>query len=140
MTPALTSRRIPADVRRRIQATVDAISAMPSAREIVAFYWSAIRTSRDLPRRMKQGGVPQFEAVMVEFRDRFNEEWLAAEAPDGAEAEGTAHRSCLPPLRGGTALGGTLGPREPEGRGPGAANARGEVREGMIADGRPADP
>lgn len=36
-------------------------------------------TITDLPSRMKESGVPRFEEVMEEFRERFSDKWLTAD-------------------------------------------------------------
>lgn len=74
--PVLASASVPADVRRRVKATVEALEAKDTAREIIEYYWTAIRNSTDLPKRMKEVGLVRVEEVMEEFRTRFSDRWL----------------------------------------------------------------
>ena len=49
-----------------------------SAEKMVQYFWSALATENAITfsKLLKAEGMPRFEDVMEDFRDRFNDRWL----------------------------------------------------------------
>jgi len=70
---------IPSSVRRGLNLTKARLTAYPSPKSIVKFFWSAVSgTDRSIKMytAMKQSNLVTFEDILPEFRERFNDKWL----------------------------------------------------------------
>ncbi len=75
--PILDSKDAPANIKSGVHLTISRMSRL-SADKMVHYFWSALATENGIgfSKKMKAEGLPRFEDVLEEFRDRFNDEWL----------------------------------------------------------------
>lgn len=75
--PILTSQEVPANIKSGVNLTIGRMNQL-SAEKMIQYYWSALSTDNAISfaKKMKLEGLPRFEDVLEEFRDRFNESWL----------------------------------------------------------------
>ena len=71
------SKKVPANIKSGVNLTIGRMNRL-SADKMVQYFWSALATDNAITfsKKMKDEGLPRFEDVFEEFRDRFNEEWL----------------------------------------------------------------
>lgn len=76
--PILNSPDTPADIKSGVNLTIGRMNRL-SAEKMIQYYWSALSTDNAIlfSKKMKSENLPRFEDVLEEFRDRFNENWLA---------------------------------------------------------------
>jgi len=78
--PILASPSASAALKQGIRSTIMRMNER-DARGIVQFYWSAIigtDRSNQFARRMREEGFKRFEEILEEFRERFDNRWLAS--------------------------------------------------------------
>lgn len=75
--PILSSQTAPANIKSGVNLTISRMQKL-SAEKMIQYYWSALSTDNAISfsKKMKTEGLPRFEDVLEEFRDRFNDEWL----------------------------------------------------------------
>ena len=75
--PVLDSKDAPANIKSGINLTIGRMNKL-SAEKMVQYFWSALSTDNAIcfSKKMKAEGLPRFEDVLEEFRDRFNDDWL----------------------------------------------------------------
>lgn len=75
--PILDSKEAPANIKSGVNLTIGRMSRL-SADKMLQYFWSALATDNAIAfsKKMKAEGLPRFEDVFEEFRDRFNDEWL----------------------------------------------------------------
>jgi hypothetical protein len=77
--PILASPNASKSLKSGIRQTIMRMDQR-DARGIVHFYWSAVsgtEQSISFARKMREEGFKRFEDIVDDFRDRFNEKWLA---------------------------------------------------------------
>lgn len=77
--PILNSEEAPANIKAGVNLTIGRMNKL-SAEKMVHYFWSALATDNAISfsKKMKAEGLPRFEDVLEEFRDRFNSAWIAA--------------------------------------------------------------
>ena len=75
--PILNSPEAPSNIKSWVNLTIGRMNKL-SAEKMIQYYWSALATDNAISfsKKMKAEGLPRFEDVLEEFRDRFNDEWL----------------------------------------------------------------
>jgi hypothetical protein len=75
--PILNSKDAPANIKSGVNLTIGRMNRL-SADKMVQYVWSALATDNAITfsKKMKAEGLPRFEDVLEEFRDRFNDTWL----------------------------------------------------------------
>ena len=75
--PILNSKDTPANIKSGVNLTIGRMNKL-SAEKMVHYFWSALTTDNAITfsKKMKAEGLPRFEDVFEEFRDKFNDEWL----------------------------------------------------------------
>lgn len=75
--PILNSKEASASVKSGVNLTIGRMNRL-SAEKMVHYFWSALATDNAISfsKKMKEEGLPRFEDVLEEFRDRFNDAWL----------------------------------------------------------------
>lgn len=75
--PILNLKDAPANIKSGVNLTIGRMNKL-SAEKMVQYFWSALATDNAISfsKKMKSEGVPRFEDVLEEFRDRFNDVWL----------------------------------------------------------------
>jgi predicted glycosyl hydrolase (DUF1957 family) len=77
--PVLLSPTASVALKQGIRLTITRMNER-DAKGIVHFYWSAISgtdRSNMFAKRMRQEGFKRFEEIIEEFRERFDNKWLA---------------------------------------------------------------
>ena len=77
--PILNSSEAPANIKSGINITIARMNRL-SAKGMVSYFWSALMTDNAIAfsKKMKAEGLPRFEDVLEEFRDKFNDAWITA--------------------------------------------------------------
>ncbi|MGE5484693.1 MAG: hypothetical protein ACM3X4_06725 [Ignavibacteriales bacterium] len=78
--PILSSPRASRELKSGVNLTIARMKRL-DAKGMIQYYWSAIigtERSTRFARLMKLEGFTRFEEVLEEFRDRFNDRWLAS--------------------------------------------------------------
>ena len=75
--PVLDSPKVPANIKSGVNLTIARMTRL-SAEKMIQYYWSALSTDNaiNFSKKMKEEGLPRFEDILEEFRDKFNDEWL----------------------------------------------------------------
>lgn len=75
--PILNSKATPAHIKSGVNLTIGRMNRL-SAEKMVQYFWSALATDNAITfsKKIKSEGLPRFEDVFEEFRDKFNDEWL----------------------------------------------------------------
>ena len=75
--PILNSEEAPANIKSGVNLTIARMNRL-SADKMVHYFWSALATDNAIAfsKKIKSEGLPRFEDVFEEFRDRFNDKWL----------------------------------------------------------------
>lgn len=75
--PILNSQTAPSRVKSGAHLTIGRMNNL-SAEKMVQYFWSALATDNSIAfsKQLKDEGLPRFEGVLEEFRDRFNDQWL----------------------------------------------------------------
>ena len=75
--PILNSKDAPANIKSGVTLTIARMNKL-DAEKMNQYFWSALATDNAISfsKRVKAEGLPRFEDVFEDFRDRFNEEWL----------------------------------------------------------------
>lgn len=75
--PILASNEASANIKAGVNITIGRMNKL-SAEKMVQYFWSALATDNAITfsKKMKAEGLPRFEDIFEEFRDRFNDEWL----------------------------------------------------------------
>ena len=75
--PILDSKEASANIKSGVNLTIGRMNKL-SAEKMVQYFWSALATDNAISfsKKMKAEGLPRFEDVLEEFRDRFNDAWL----------------------------------------------------------------
>ena len=75
--PILNSKDAPANIKSGVNLTIARMNKL-DAEKMIQYFWSALATDNAISfsKRVKAEGLPRFEDVFEDFRDRFNEEWL----------------------------------------------------------------
>ncbi|MGN1002422.1 MAG: hypothetical protein ACI4PC_06590 [Oscillospiraceae bacterium] len=75
--PILDSRDAPGNIKSGVNLTISRMSRL-NAEKMIQYFWSALATDNAISfsKKVKAEGLPRFEDVFEEFRDRFNDEWL----------------------------------------------------------------
>ena len=75
--PILNSKEAPANIKKGVNLTIGRMNRL-SAEKMIQYFWSALATENAISfsKKVKNEGLPRFEDVMEEFRDRFNDAWL----------------------------------------------------------------
>lgn len=75
--PILDSKAAPANIKSGVNLTIGRMNKL-SAEKMVQYFWSALATDNAISfsKKMKAEGLPRFEDVLEEFRDKFNDAWL----------------------------------------------------------------
>lgn len=75
--PILYSQNTPANIKSGVNLTIGRMNKL-SAEKMIRYFWSALATENAIifSKKMKAEGLPRFEDVMEEFRDKFNDAWL----------------------------------------------------------------
>ncbi len=75
--PILNSKEAPANIKSGVNLTIGRMNKL-SADKMLQYFWSALATDNAITfsKRIKSEGLPRFEDVFEEFRDKFNDEWL----------------------------------------------------------------
>lgn len=75
--PILSNPNVPANIKSGVNLTIGRMSKLP-AEKMIQYYWSALSTENAISfsKKMKAEGLPRFEDILEEFRDKFNDEWL----------------------------------------------------------------
>ncbi|MDD7656101.1 MAG: hypothetical protein PUJ23_04865 [Veillonellaceae bacterium] len=75
--PILNSKKVPANLKRGVNLTIGRMNRL-SAAKMVQYFWSALETDNAIAfsEKLKAEGLPTFEDVHEEFRDKFDDEWL----------------------------------------------------------------
>ena len=77
--PILTSPNASGSLKSGIRQTIMRMNQR-DAKGIVHFYWSAVsgtEQSISFAKKMRDEGFKRFEDIVEDFRERFNEKWLA---------------------------------------------------------------
>ena len=78
--PILYSKNVPSNIKRGTRCTIMRMTdRCKTADKMVLFFWSAIiqENAIKFSKLKKVAGLPRFEDVFEEFRDKFNNKWLA---------------------------------------------------------------
>lgn len=77
--PILNSEEAPANIKAGVNLTIGRMNQL-SAEKMVHYFWSALATDNAIAfsKKMKAEGLPRFEDVLEEFRDKFNNAWITA--------------------------------------------------------------
>ncbi|MCB4791344.1 MAG: hypothetical protein LHV68_05595 [Elusimicrobia bacterium] len=78
--PILDSPNASNSLKQGVRLTIMRMNERDTKGKIL-YYWSAIvgtERSTEFARSMRNEGFTRFEEVIDEFRDRFNDEWLAS--------------------------------------------------------------
>ena len=81
--PALSNPKATPDIRAGVRMTRMRMGQRDAA-GMVRYFWSAIigtDRSKKFARQMKSLGLDRFEEILDQFRDRFDDDWLAAGVP-----------------------------------------------------------
>lgn len=75
--PILSSKEAPANIKSGVNLTIGRMNRL-SAEKMIQYFWSALATDNPISfsKKIKAEGLPRFEDVLEEFRDRFNDAWL----------------------------------------------------------------
>ncbi len=75
--PILSSKEAPANIKSGVNLTIGRMNRL-SAEKMIQYFWSALATDNAISfsKKIKAEGLPRFEDVLEEFRDRFNDAWL----------------------------------------------------------------
>ena len=75
--PILSSKEAPANIKSGVNLTIGRMNRL-SAEKMIQYFWSALATDNTISfsKKIKAEGLPRFEDVLEEFRDRFNDAWL----------------------------------------------------------------
>lgn len=75
--PILNSKETPAHIKSGVNLTIGRMNRL-SAEKMVQYFWSALATDNAITfsKKIKSEGLPRFEDVFEEFRDKFNDEWF----------------------------------------------------------------
>lgn len=75
--PILNSKETPANIKSGVNLTIGRMNKL-SAEKMVQYFWSALAADNAITfsKKIKAEGLPRFEDVFEEFRDRFNDKWL----------------------------------------------------------------
>lgn len=77
--PILTSPNASSSLKSGIRQTIMRMNQR-DAKGIVHFYWSAVsgtEQSISFAKKMRDEGFKRFEDIVEDFREQFNEKWLA---------------------------------------------------------------
>ena len=76
--PILADPNVPAAIKSGVNLTIGRMNRL-SAEKMIQYYWSALSTDNSISfsKKMKAEGLPRFEDILEEFRDKFNDEWLS---------------------------------------------------------------
>ena len=75
--PILNSKETPANIKNGVNLTIGRMNRL-SAEKMVQYFWSALATDNAITfsKKIKSEGLPRFEDIFEEFRDKFNDEWI----------------------------------------------------------------
>jgi len=75
--PILNSKKVPANIKSGVNLTIGRMNKL-SAEKMVQYFWSTLATDNAIAfsKKIKAEGLPRFEDVFEEFRDKFGNEWL----------------------------------------------------------------
>lgn len=75
--PILSSKEAPANIKSGVNLTIGRMNRL-SAEKMIQYFWFALATDNAISfsKKIKAEGLPRFEDVLEEFRDRFNDAWL----------------------------------------------------------------
>lgn len=75
--PILSNPDVPNNLKSGVNLTIGRMNKL-SADKMIQYYWSALSTDNAISfsKKMKAEGLPRFEDILEEFRDKFNDEWL----------------------------------------------------------------
>lgn len=75
--PILNSKKVPANLKSGVNLTIGRMNKL-SAEKMVQYFWSTLATDNAIAfsKKIKAEGLPRFEDVFEEFRDKFGDEWL----------------------------------------------------------------
>lgn len=75
--PILNSKETPANIKSGVNLTIGRMNRL-SAEKMVQYFWSALATDNAITfsKKIKSEGLPRFEDIFEEFRDKFNDEWI----------------------------------------------------------------
>ncbi len=73
----LSSKTASGKLKSGVKLTIGRMNQL-SAEKMVQYFWSALATENAITfsKLLKAEGMPRFEDVMEDFRDRFNDRWL----------------------------------------------------------------
>ena len=73
----LSSKTVSGKLKSGVKLTIGRMNQL-SAEKMVQYFWSALATENAITfsKLLKAEGMPRFEDVMEDFRDRFNDRWL----------------------------------------------------------------
>ena len=73
----LSSKEAPANIKSGVNLTIGRMNRL-SSEKMIQYFWSALATDNAISfsKKIKAEGLPRFEDVLEEFRDRFNDAWL----------------------------------------------------------------
>ena len=77
--PILNSSEASANIKSGIHRTICHMNRL-SAKSMVSYFWSALMRDNAIAfsKKLKAEGLPRFEDVLEEFRDKFNDAWITA--------------------------------------------------------------
>ena len=75
--PVLESKNASPNIKSGVNLTIARMNRL-SADKMVQYFWSSIvgENSKMFASQMKAEGLPRFEDVLEEFKERFNDEWI----------------------------------------------------------------
>lgn len=75
--PILNSKETPANIKSGVNLTIGRMNRL-SAEKMVQYFLSALATDNAITfsKKIKSEGLPRFEDIFEEFRDKFNDEWI----------------------------------------------------------------
>ena len=77
--PILDSKDAPGNIKSGIHLTIARMNRLDAA-GMRQYYWSALAKDNSIQfsKNLKRLGLPRFEDVLEDFRDKFNDSWLTA--------------------------------------------------------------